>query len=123
MLHLAIAKKYNITHPLTNVAFGYYQKYNINPPKFYTTQTQHKQPPNKCCIWSFPKVQHNPPPNKCCIRLLPKVQHNPQNFTQHKHNTNNPLTNVAFGYYQKYNITHPLTNVAFGYYQKYNITP
>ena len=32
MSYLAITKKDNITHPLTNVVFGYYQKYNITHP-------------------------------------------------------------------------------------------
>ena len=32
MSYLAITKKYNITHPLTNVVFGYYQNYNITHP-------------------------------------------------------------------------------------------
>ena len=57
MLHLAITKsttknitkKYNITHPLTNVVFGYYQKYNITHPL-------------KMLHLVITKIQHNPPP-------------------------------------------------------------
>ena len=73
MSYLAITKKYNIIHPLTNVVFGYYQKYNITHPQ--------------SCIWLLPKVQQQPP----ITQTLLKVQHNP------------PPKDVAFGYYQKYN--------------------
>ena len=91
MLHLVITQtllKVQHNPPLKDVAFGYYQKYNITHPL---------------------KMLY------LAITKSTTTTNNPPLFTQmsylaitKKYNITHPLTNVVFGYYQKYNITHPL---------------
>ena len=75
MSYLAITKKYNITHPLTNVVFGYYQKYNITHPlkmlHLVITQT-------------LLKVQHNPPPKDVAFGYYQKYNNSPPLYTKKK---------------------------------------
>ena len=78
-----LLKKYNITHPLTkDVPLGYYQKYNNNLN--ITKKYNITHPPKDVAFGYYQKYNNNP-------NITKKIQHNPL------------PKDVAFGYYQKYN--------------------